>query len=64
MLGKTATRHTSAEFVALLTDIAAKQPRRKDFHAITDNLRAHKTKPLDTFLAKPPRIHMQFTPTC
>ena len=29
VLGKTATRHTSAEFVAFLTDIVANQPKRQ-----------------------------------
>src|SRR5207244_2898800 len=30
VLGKTAARHTSAEFVAFLTDIVAHQPKRKE----------------------------------
>ncbi len=32
VLGKTATRHTSAEFVAFLTDIVAHQARGKEIH--------------------------------
>ena len=44
VLGKTATRHTSAEFVAFLADIVAHQPKRKEIHVICDNLSAHKTK--------------------
>jgi transposase len=64
VLGKTAARHTSAEFVAFLTDIVANQPRGKEIHVIADNLSAHKTKQVDAFLAEHPRVHMHFTPTC
>lgn len=63
VFGKTATRHTSAEFVAFLTDIVAHQPRRKEIHVIADNLSAHKTKQVDAFLAAHPNVHMHFTPT-
>ncbi len=63
VLGKTATRHTSAEFVAFLTDIVANQPRGKEIHVIADNLSAHKTKQVDAFLAAHPNVHMHFTPT-
>ena len=34
VLGKVATRHTSSEFVAFLTDIMAHQPRHKEIHVI------------------------------
>ena len=40
VLGKTAARHTSAEFVAFLADIVAHQPRGKQIHVICDNLSA------------------------
>jgi transposase len=63
VLGKTATRHTSAEFVAFLADIVANQPRGKEIHVIADNLSAHKTKAVDEFLATHPTVHMHFTPT-
>src|SRR5436190_14127356 len=63
VLGKTATRHTSAEFVAFLNDIVANQPRGKEIHVIADNLSAHKTKQVDAFLAEHPQVHMHFTPT-
>ena len=63
VLGKTATRHTSAEFVAFLTDIAAHQPRRKQIHVIADNLSAHKTKQVDAFICAHLNVHMHFTPT-
>ena len=46
VLGKTAERHTSAEFVAFLTDIVINQPRGKEIHVIADNLSAHKSTPV------------------
>ena len=63
VLGKTATRHTSAEFVAFLTDIVANQPKRKEIHVIADNLSAHKTKHVDAFLAEHTNVQLHFTPT-
>jgi len=63
VLGKTAERHTSSEFVAFLTDLVANQPPNKEIHVIADNLSAHKTKRVDEFLAANPRVHMHFTPT-
>lgn len=63
VLGKTAARHTSAEFVAFLSDVVASQPRHKEIHVIADNLSAHKTKLVEQFLADHPTVHMHFTPT-
>ena len=63
VLGKTAERHTSAEFVAFLTDIVVNQPRGKEIHVIADNLSAHKTKRVDDFLAAHTNVHLHFTPT-
>jgi transposase len=63
VLGKTAERHTSAEFVAFLTDLVVNQPRGKEMHVIADNLSAHKTKRVDEFLAAHPNVHLHFTPT-
>lgn len=63
VLGKTASRHTSAEFVAFLTDIVASQPNGKKIHVILDNLSAHKTERVRNFLADHPNVQMHFTPT-
>nr|WP_265304347.1 IS630 family transposase [Verminephrobacter eiseniae] len=63
VLGKTATRHTSSEFVAFLADIVAHQPRGKEIHVIVDNLSAHKTQLVDAFLSEHPNLRMHFTPT-
>ena len=63
VLGKTAARHTSAEFVAFLTDIVANQPRGKEIHVIADNLSAHKSPPVKQFLATHRTVQLHFTPT-
>jgi len=63
VLGKTAARHTSAEFVAFLADICAHQPKRKQIHVICDNLSAHKTPRVEEFLFAHPTVHLHFTPT-
>jgi transposase len=63
VLGKTAARHTSAEFVAFLTDICARQPKRKEIHVICDNLSAHKTRRVNEFLDAHPNVHLHYTPT-
>ena len=54
--GKTARRHTSEEFLAFLKDIVEKTPESKDIHIILDNLSAHKTKTVATFLDENPRV--------
>src|SRR5947199_5021716 len=63
VLGKTAARHTSAEFVAFLADIVVNQPRGKEIHVIADNLSAHKTGQVEDFLHRHPKVHLHFTPT-
>src|SRR5437588_7531785 len=63
VLGKTAERQTSAEFIAFLTDIVVNQRKGKEIHVIADNLSAHKTKQVDAFLAEHRNVHLHFTPT-
>jgi transposase len=63
VLGKTTAKHTSAEFVAFLTELVAGQPQGKEIHVIADNLSAHKTNRVELFLAEHPRVKMHFTPT-
>jgi transposase len=63
VLGRTTQRHTSAEFVAFLTDIVANQPKGKEIHVIADNLSAHKTNQVAEFLNEHPSVHLHFTPT-
>ena len=63
VIGKTATHHTSQEFVAFLAEVVANQPRGKAIHLIADNLSAHKTKRVEQFLAAHPKVHLHYTPT-
>ena len=61
--GKTARRHTSADFVAFLTQVVEKTPAGKAIHIILDNLSAHKTQTVAEFLKTNPRVRFHFTPT-
>ncbi len=63
VLGQTAARHTTEEFVAFLGQIVALQPTTREIHIIADNLSAHKTKRVAQFLADHPKVHLHFTPT-
>jgi transposase len=63
ILGKTAKRHTSAEFVGFLEEIVTSQSAGKAIHVIADNLSAHKTKLVDAFLATHANVRLHFTPT-
>src|SRR3984893_4548708 len=61
--GKTAKRHTSAEFIAFLNQLLSKTRWAKEIHIVLDNLSAHKTKAVDEFLAQHPKVRFHFTPT-
>ena len=61
--GKTTARHTSQDFVAFLEEVVAHCPARQQIHIILDNLSAHKTRLVDEFLQKNPRVQFHFTPT-
>ena len=61
--GKTAARHTSDEFVSFLDQVVASCPSRQEIHVILDNLSAHKTAKVQTFLQDHPNVHLHFTPT-
>jgi transposase len=63
IIGKTAQRHTSVEFVGFLGDILASQPAKREIHVIADNLSAHKTDKVAEFLAEHPQVHLHYTPT-
>jgi len=63
VIGKTAPRHTSQEFVAFLSDIVASQPRGREIHIIADNFSAHKTKLVKQFLDSHPKVKLHYTPT-
>lgn len=61
--GRTAARHTSAEFLRFLDQLVATQPARREIHIIADNLATHKTKAVAAWLVAHPRVHMHHTPT-
>lgn len=63
VIGSTASRHTSQEFVAFLADVVASQPRRREIHIIVDNFSAHKTKLVQQFLEAHPKVTIHYTPT-
>jgi transposase len=63
VLGKTAARHTSDEFVAFLDQIVTSQPPTREIHIIADNLSAHKTSKVTAFLEAHPHVQLHYTPT-
>jgi transposase len=63
VIGKTAERHTSEEFVAFLEQIVASQPEGQEIHLIADNLSAHKTAKVKAFLEANPSVQIHYTPT-
>jgi transposase len=63
ILGETAARHTSEAFIGFLGRIIDSQPVQREIHVIVDNLSAHKTKAVQTFLAEHSGVHLHFTPT-
>ena len=63
VVGKTAVRHTSQEFVGFLGQVVAKCRPQQEIHIILDNLSAHKTQAVREFLATHPRVQLHFTPT-
>jgi len=62
--GKTARRHTSADFIGFPTEIVERNPQPKEIHIVLDNLSAHKTHAVQEFLEQNPRVRFHFTPTC
>jgi transposase len=63
VLGTAVPHHTSDEFVAFLQSVVDLQPRRRAIHIIIDNLSAHKTQKVRTFLAAHPTVRLHYTPT-
>jgi transposase len=61
--GKTAHRHTSADFIDFLTDVIGKAKWAREIHIVLDNLSAHKTKAVEDFLQEHPKVRFHFTPT-
>ena len=63
VLGQTAPRHTSQEFVAFLEEVVDTQPPEREVHVILDNFSAHKTDLVKHFLQQHPNVTLHFTPT-
>ena len=63
VVGSAVPRHTSDEFVTFLAAVVATQPRRRAIHIIVDNLSAHKTQKVRTFLVAHPTVRLHYTPT-
>src|SRR2546426_1043598 len=61
--GKTAKRHTSAEFIVFLRELVKKARWAKQIHIVLDNLSAHKTKAVEELLEQNPKVRFHFTPT-
>jgi transposase len=63
VLGSAVPRHTSDDFVAFLQSVVDTQRRRREIHIIVDNLSAHKTQKVRTFLVAHPTVRLHYTPT-
>ena len=63
VLGKTASRHTSAQFVAFLTEVVSAHRTTQEIHVICDNVSSHKTPAVQTSLFDHPNVTMHYTPT-
>src|SRR4051794_39373354 len=60
--GKTAKRHTSAEFLCFLEEVIRKAHWAKEIHIVLDNLSAHKTKAVQDFLTEHPKVKIPLHP--
>jgi transposase len=63
VLGKTAARHTSRDFVDFLKEVFSRCPSAQQIHIIFDNLSANKTALVQEFLEQNPRVRFHLTPT-
>src|SRR5438874_777932 len=63
VVGQTAARHSTHDFIAFLQTVVDSLARRRAIHLILDNPATHKTQKMRTFLAAHPNVHMHFTPT-
>jgi hypothetical protein len=60
VIGQTAPRHTSQEFVGFLDEVVSNQPAEQE---IQDNFATHKTDLVKRFLQQHPNVRLHFTPT-
>jgi len=62
VMGQTAPRHTSQEFVDFLEEVIGTQPAGREVHVILDNFAAHKTDLVKHFLQQHCNVTLHFTP--
>lgn len=63
VIGRVTQRHRAKEFIDFLRQVERAVPEHLDLHIVLDNSSTHKTKQVEQFLAKRPRIVLHFTPT-
>jgi len=63
VIGQCLPRHRAKEFLRFLKKIDQIVPKHLDVHAICDNYRTHKTKSVQSWLARHKRFKLHFTPT-
>ena len=63
VIGACKGRHRAVEFRAFLDQVEAALPAGLDVHLVLDNLKTHKTRLIDDWLAKCARWRLHFTPT-
>ena len=64
VLSQCRPKHCHREFPAFLRHIEANVPEHLDVHLICDVCRTHKHARVRTSVARRPRFHLHFTPTC
>jgi hypothetical protein len=63
VLGMTASRATSEQFVGFLGDVVAGQPVGREIHVICDNVGSHKTDLVEALLVGHRNVRIHYTPT-
>ena len=63
VIGDCMPRHRHQEFIRFLKQIDAETPLELDLHLIVDNYATHKHPRVKSWLRRPPRVHLHFTPT-
>lgn len=62
VLGRTAARHTSEQFVGFLEEEVASLPSRREIHVILDNVSSHKRDLVQGFLSERHCVHFHYAP--
>jgi transposase len=64
LIGQCLPRHRHQEWLKFLKLIDARTPPEPALHLIVDNYATHKHPKVQAWLARHPRFHLHFTPTC